>query len=282
MTPRTARPGVRGLRTLLVLLLLFLAAWGPRVLGLDAFVTADEPGWLFRSANFYQAIAHRDLANTMQLEHPGVTVTWAGTLAFLQRLPGYAVRNPGQLTEGQLEPWLRTNTTLKPLDLLIAGRRWIVLWVALLTTVSYFPLRKLWGASLAVLAVLMLAWDPFLIALTRELHMDGLLAYLCIVALLAFLAWLHGGRQWRYLFVSAVMTGLALLSKSTTLVLIALRRSAPLSQRDGEAVGPRFGLRYLDPARGCHRDRSLAGAVGRTGQGPGYGDVWPPCPCRGP
>ena len=220
MTPRTARPGVRGLRTLLVLLLLFLAAWGPRVLGLDAFVTADEPGWLFRSANFYQAIAHRDLANTMQLEHPGVTVTWAGTLAFLQRLPGYAVRNPGQLTEGQLEPWLRTNTTLTPLDLLIAGRRWIVLWVALLTTASYFPLRKLWGAPLAVLAVLMLAWDPFLIALTRELHMDGLLAYLCIVALLAFLAWLHGGRQWRYLFVSAVMTGLALLSKSTTLVLI--------------------------------------------------------------
>ena len=50
--------------------------------------------------------------------------------------------------------------------------------------------------------------------------MDGLLAYLCVVALLAFLAWLHGGRQWRYLFLSAVMTGLALLSKSTTLILL--------------------------------------------------------------
>ena len=148
-----------------------------------------------------------------------MTVTWAGALAFLQRLPGYAVSNPGQLTEGQLEPWLRTNTALTPLELLIAGRRWIVLWVALLTTASYFPLRKLWGAPLAVLAVLMLAWDPFLLALTRLLHMDGLLAYLCIVALLAFLAWLHGGRQWRYLFLSAVMTGLALLSKSTTLIL---------------------------------------------------------------
>ena len=76
------------------------------------------------------------------------------------------------------------------------------MWVALLTAASYFPLRKLWGAPLAALAVLMLAWDPFLLALTRLLHMDGLLAYLCVVALLALLAWLHGGRTWRYLILS--------------------------------------------------------------------------------
>ena len=164
MTPRTTRPGMRGLRTLLILLLLFLAAWVPRSLSLDQFVTADEPGLLFRSANFYQALTNRDLANTVQLEHPGVTVTWAGALALLQRLPGYAVSNPGQLTVGQLEPWLLANTAITPLELLTAGRRWIVLWVALLVVVSYFPLRKLWGAPLAALAVLMLAWDPFLLA----------------------------------------------------------------------------------------------------------------------
>ena len=157
MTLRTARPGAGGVRTLLVLLLLFLAAWAPRVLALDKFVTADEPGLLFRSANFYQAITSRDFANTVQLEHPGVTVTWAGALAFMQRLPGYAAENPGQLTVGQLEPWLLANTAITPLELLTAGRRWIVLWVALLVVASYFPLRKLWGAPLAALAVLMLA-----------------------------------------------------------------------------------------------------------------------------
>ena len=84
MIPRTTKPGLRGLRTLLILLLLlFLAAWVPRSLSLDQFVTADEPGLLFRSANFYQALTNRDLANTVQLEHPGVPVTWAGALAFL-------------------------------------------------------------------------------------------------------------------------------------------------------------------------------------------------------
>ena len=121
---------------------------------------------------------------------------------------------------GQLEPWLQANTAVTPLELLTAGRQWIALWVALLTAACFFPLRKLWGAPLAALAVLMLAWDPFLLALTRLLHMDGLLAYLCVVALLALLAWLHGGRSWRYLILSGVMTGLALLSKSTTLILL--------------------------------------------------------------
>ena len=277
MTPRTTRPGMRGLRTLLILLLLFLAAWAPRSLALDQFVTADEPGLLFRSANFYQAIADGDFASTVQLEHPGVTVTWAGALAFLQRLPGYAVRNPGQLTDGQLEPWLRANTAITPLELLTAGRRWIVLWVALLTVASYFPLRKLWGAPLAALAVLMLAWDPFLIALTRLLHMDGLLAYLCVVALLAFLAWLHGGRQWRYLSLSAVMTGLALLSKSTTLILLPIdrslapyRRGASAPSRGAKSLEAPAGVWDLAPARGCRRDRSLAGAVGRAGKGFGH------------
>ena len=47
----------RRLQTPLLLLLLFLAVWTPRVLALDAFVTPDEPLWLYRSANFYQAIS---------------------------------------------------------------------------------------------------------------------------------------------------------------------------------------------------------------------------------
>ena len=80
----------RRLRTSVVIFLLFLAVWLPRVLDLDAFVTPDERLWLYRSANFYQAISRGDFAHTFQKEHPGVTVTWAGTLGFLQLLPGYA------------------------------------------------------------------------------------------------------------------------------------------------------------------------------------------------
>ena len=220
MTPRTARPGVRGWRTLFVLLLLFLAVWLPRVQGLDRFVTPDEPTWLYRSANFYRAISHGDFAGTFQREHPGVTVMWAGALAFLQKLPHYAEEGPSQLGEGELEPWLHDHSTVEPLQLLVAARWWMVLWIALLTTAAYFPLRRLFGAPIAALAVLVVAWDPFLIALSRLLHLDGLLASLTLLALLSFLAWLHCGQQLRYFIVSVLATGLALLTKTPAIILI--------------------------------------------------------------
>jgi 4-amino-4-deoxy-L-arabinose transferase-like glycosyltransferase len=220
VTPRTARPGLRGLRTLLVLLLLFLAVWMPRVQGLDRFVTPDEPTWLYRSANFYRAISSGDFAGTFQREHPGVTVMWAGTLAFLQKLPRYAEEGPLQLGEGELEPWLRDHNVVEPLQLLVAARWWMVLWIALITVAAYFPLRRLFGAPIATLAVLVVAWDPFLIALSRLLHLDGLLASLTLLALLSFLAWLHCGQQLRYFSVSVLATGLALLTKTPAVILI--------------------------------------------------------------
>ena len=152
----------RRLRTPLLLLLLFLAVWTPRVLALDAFVTPDEPLWLYRSANFYQAISQGDFAHTIQKEHPGVTVTWAGALGFLQRLPGYAQQGPGQLAREQLEPWLREHSTVAPLQLLTAARWWMVLWISLLTVAAYFPLRKLFGATIAALAVIVIGLGSIL------------------------------------------------------------------------------------------------------------------------
>ena len=250
MTPRTARPGVRGLRTLLVLLLLFLAVWLPRVQGLDRFVTPDEPTWLYRSANFYRAISRGDFAGTFQREHPGVTVMWAGALAFLQKLPHYAEEGPLQLGEGELEPWLRDHSTVEPLQLLVAARWWMVLWIALITTAAYFPLRRLFGAPIAALAVLMMAWDPFLIALSRLLHLDGLLASLTLLALLSFLAWLHCGQQLRYFIVSVLATGLALLTKTPAVILIPAAGLLVLVEwfrcvRAGEGKSPGMLLAFL-------------------------------------
>ncbi|NJN81571.1 MAG: hypothetical protein HC802_04315 [Caldilineaceae bacterium] len=96
------------LTSILLLAGLFAAAWIPRALALDRFVTPDEPRWLARSANFTQALATGDLARTYQIEHPGVTVMWVGMVGFVQRFPGYARIAPGQFTwdQGELEAWL--------------------------------------------------------------------------------------------------------------------------------------------------------------------------------
>ncbi len=79
------------------LLAVIVALWLPRSLALDRFVTPDEPKWLMRSANFYLALAQRDLGSTYQKEHPGVTVMWAGLAGLLRGYPQYVQLGPGPM-----------------------------------------------------------------------------------------------------------------------------------------------------------------------------------------
>lgn len=209
------------LRASLFVLLLFLAAWLPRVWALDAFVTPDERKWLARSANFAYAVSHGDLAQTFQREHPGVTVMWAGALGLLQEFPDYAEKAPGYFawdTE-QIESWLADATMLEPLGLLTAGRWWVVLGVALAIALGFLPLRRLLGEWPAVFASLWLAWDPFAVALSRQLHPDGFVSTLTFLALLLFLAWLYGARRWGTLALSSFVMGLAWLTKTPAIFL---------------------------------------------------------------
>jgi len=210
------------LRMPLLLFALFLAAWVPRVLALDRFVTYDERKWLARSANFYQAISHGDLAHTFQREHPGVTVMWAGMLGFVQYFPAYAQIAPGQFAweREAIEAWLYEQGGATPLELLAAGRWWIVLAIALAITGGFFPLRRLFGEQMAILATLFIAWDPFFLALSRQLHPDGLVSSLIFLALLCFVGWLYGGQNRAYLIISGLVMGLAWLTKTPAIFLV--------------------------------------------------------------
>ncbi len=214
----------RGTRSALAMLLLFLAAWLPRVLALDVFVTVDERKWLTRSANFYQAITHGDLAATFQREHPGVTVMWAGTLGFLTEYPAYVAEAPRHFgwDREHLETWLEATGGPDALDLLAAGRWWVALGVALAVTLGYLPLRRLLGEGPAFFGTLYVAWSPFYVALSRQLHPDGLSARLIFLALLLLLAWLYGAQERRYLLAGGVVMGLAWLSKTPAIFLVPI------------------------------------------------------------
>ncbi|MGB0383684.1 MAG: phospholipid carrier-dependent glycosyltransferase [Ardenticatenaceae bacterium] len=233
---------------IILLFVLFFAAWLPRVIALDAFVTPDEPRWLTRSANFYQALSEGDLANTYQREHPGVTVMWAGTLGFLSQLASYPDQTSGPFhPDGAgLEQWLKENNSLLALQLLVAGRWWMALWIALTVPVAFLLLRRLFDSRVALLATFWCAWEPFHIALSRQLHLDGLVSSLIFLSLLSFLIWLypstpHGApsprssvgmelreagwssvrrRQRHFLLLSAVLMGLGWLTKAPAVVLV--------------------------------------------------------------
>jgi hypothetical protein len=187
-------------------ILLALIALAPRVLSLGSFVTVDEIAfWIPRSDAFLHAIQAGDFPATAISSHPGVTTMWLGSAGVLLRR---ALLAAGLLHDDSF-------TTV------LAFYR---LPVALAHTVGilagYALLRRMLPALVAALAALLWAADPFVIAYSRVLHVDGLAGTFITLSLLAAcLYWFHDRRR-RFLILSAICAGLAILSKSPALVLL--------------------------------------------------------------
>lgn len=237
---------------ILALVVITLAIFIPRVLKLDQFVTPDEPLWITRSANFYYALTHGDFASTFQREHPGVTAMWAGTGGFLARFRGYRITDIGQIGGADFHNFLKYTANVHPLDLLEAGRFFMVLGNTIALLVAYLYARQLVGLLPAVTGFLLIAFEPFNLALTRLLHLDGLLSSLFLLSLLGFINYL-ASRRWRDLIISALAAGFCWLTKSPgfflgpAVGLVALLHAWRSYQTGGHAGVFKHLWRYLWP-----------------------------------
>jgi hypothetical protein len=214
----------------LALILLLGVILAVRVPGLDRFATPDEAAWVGRSASFYYALAHRNYADTFQHSHPGVTATWAGTLAYRWRYPALAWEATPRILKNwmKVEPFLKENGQ-EPVEILAAARLFMVMGTATALGLAFLCAGRLLGWLPALFGFLLIALDPFYIGLTRLLHLDGLMAGMILLASLAFLCFLLRGRKLIDLILATVATGFAYLTKSPSLVLV-----------------PFFGILFLD------------------------------------
>ena len=189
-----------------IVLLLSGLALLPRVSGLDDFYTTDEAYfWQDRVDRFSDALSMGDWAATNQTGHPGVTTMWLGS--FGQRfaeMGGVAVATQGG---GALFlAYLRT-----PLAL-ING---------LAVGLGYVLLRRLLPPRTALLAALLWATSPFLIAHSRLLHLDALLTSFTTLSLLSLcVATAPKPQRLLPLVVAGGCAGLALLTKAPALLLL--------------------------------------------------------------
>ncbi|MFO7168112.1 MAG: glycosyltransferase family 39 protein, partial [Chloroflexota bacterium] len=146
-------------------LLIFLLALAPRALATGEFVTVDEGvHWFTRARTFLAGIQSGDYAQTIVAGHPGVTTAWLGAI--------------GELIYQQVgadDPALRQRLLRLP----------VAVVTALCVALAFLLLRRLLGGRVALLAALLLASDPFLIAHSQLLHLDALLTSFMLVSLLA-------------------------------------------------------------------------------------------------
>ena len=195
-----------------LLVALLLVALLPRVALLNDFYTTDEAYfWQGRVARFSAAVSMSDWTATNQTGHPGVTTMWLGSLGqWLARSAGVAP--PGQGAGAEFLASLR-------LPLAITN--------ALAVVVGYLLLRRLLRPATALLAGMLWAASPFLIAHGRLLHLDALLTSFSTLSLLLLLVATRpmpqgqvGGRL--ALAAAGLLAGLALLTKAPALILLPL------------------------------------------------------------
>jgi len=206
----------------LLLVLVLIAVGVPRILSLDHFATPDEAAWVGRSASFYYALAQRDFANTFQHSHPGVMVTWAGTVAFRIRYLPLAWEADEWIHGNwkKVEPFLESQG-VSPLEILKTARTFIVLGTMLAIGLAFVAAVRLVGLWVAFIGFLLIAFDPFHTGLTRILHHDGLESSLMFLSFLSFLVFVYRGRCFIDLVVAGLSAGFSWLTKSPAFFLLA-------------------------------------------------------------
>jgi hypothetical protein len=187
---------------------LFLLAFLPRAI----YPVSRPLQWYFRSAEFLEATLRGDWAGTLFSEHPGVTVMWLSGAALwgwyaLQSLLGLSPPTPLE-TEGYAFA-----------DRVAVGVLPLALTVSLGIVWGWHLLRRLFGRRVAWLCALLWALDPFYLANSKVLHLDATLATLMLLSALWMLIYLREEKR-KALLISAVLGGLAVLTKVTALFLI--------------------------------------------------------------
>lgn len=210
----------------------FAVALAARLVAPAPFVTWDEPTWTYRALQFTRAMERGDYAATWQSPHPGVVTLWAASAGITARRlwidagagtgagpgdssspavsdpvgdsgaggasdPASASGTPGDLAfvdelpnfdEDDVE-LLRRILPWHP-----AARAAIGWLTAALVALAAWMLVPLVGRGTAWVAGLMMALDPYLLAHSRVLHLDAVMALLVACSAIAVVRAYHATR----------------------------------------------------------------------------------------
>ena len=202
-------------------LFIFLLAFFPRVYK----PTTRFMQWYNRSSFFWEGLRSGELSETYQQYHPGVTTMWVSGIG----TEVYRLLNdldPDQLPSSDLtNPSVpAAKAGLIAMGIVIAGS---IVFVV-------FLLSKITSWRVAFTAGFLLAIDPFYIAHSQMIHVDGFLATFMLLSAISWLVYLKR-KERVYLLLSGIIGGLALLTKSPSYFLIPFVGLTALVQEVSEA-----------------------------------------------
>jgi hypothetical protein len=204
---------------ILAVTLLLGYAWFLRSTDLEKFKLTDETKWGFRSANFTLALHRGDYALTFQRSHPGVTTMWAGSIGMRFAIPDYTDRTDEYVENTSYKMDLN-EVGLSVMQIIVPGRHVVIAVNIIILLLCFLYLRNLLDPLSAFAGLLLLAYEPFFMAHTRILHVDGFLSSFMYLSVIAYLSFLRNRKAYN-LVLSGVAAGLTWLTKTPGFYLVA-------------------------------------------------------------
>lgn len=207
---------------ILIYLILIIVLLAPRLPGVDSFVTLDEPSWLSQGANFYYALGQREFENTVYEYQPAVTTMWIIATAMHLYFPEFRGFGQGYLDyeKGRLDPFMY-GKGYDPLVLLEYARLIQIFILLFLFLFLYYLLQKLIPKWVAAFAIIFASFDPFFLGHNRMLDHESMVALFVLVSVLSLTVYLVQDKKFVFLVISGVSAGLAQLTKSSAIAILA-------------------------------------------------------------
>jgi len=201
---------------------LIIALLAPRLPSLGSFSTLDEPYWLSMGANFYYALGQREFQNTVYEYQPAVTTMWIVTAAMLVYFPEYRGMGQGYLdyNKGGLDLFMIEHDK-HPMELLIISRMIQILLITALFLILYSLLKRFVPKFVSAFAVIFASLDPFFLSQSRLLDHEAMLSLFVMISVLALAIYCLQERRFIFLLLSGVSAGLAQLTKSSAIAILA-------------------------------------------------------------
>lgn len=178
---------------------------------LGNFAGVDEPYWLYeRVPNFWMAVKTGQWAETKINDKPGITTAIVSGL-------GLPLTDPvGFKSLRRIENELNIPQEMAKMN--FALRLPILLTALSLLPLFYWLIKKLTGQKTALVSLIFIGFSPLLLGITLIINPDALFWIFLPLSLLSFLVHLEEKKE-RYLYLSGVVFGLALLTKYVSNIL---------------------------------------------------------------
>ncbi len=177
-----------------------------------SYVQPTDPVWVQRGIQFYEALRHGDFAGTYTKYHPGVILMWITGISYKIFYAYQEVRF------GYVRDLFLYQVDLYATYSFIA-KALIVGVIMVILSYCYIIIRKLINPTFAFWVAFFIITEPFIVGNVRSIHVDALAAFFMFAAVISFWAFLLDKSYRTYLVLTGVFTGLALLTKISSLVL---------------------------------------------------------------